>query len=74
MNPNNKPNGKPAPMVKVAGLYKCKRKRDGKTYLTGRASLFSKFLVLPNEEKSADNEPDFWLFAVDSPKEFPKPQ
>jgi hypothetical protein len=74
MNPNPKPNGKPGAMVKVAGLYKCKRKRDGKTYLTGRASLFSKFLVLPNEEKSADNEPDFWLFAVDAPKEFPKPQ
>lgn len=51
--------------VKLCGLYKQKRKRDGKTYLVGRNSFTSKILVLPNEEKKADNEPDFWVFIVE---------
>ncbi len=69
---NQAPNTyKPSPKVKLCGLYKQKRQRDGKTYLTGRVSLFSKFLILPNDKKTADSpayEPDFWLYLVEDEK------
>lgn len=58
----------PAPFgakVKLCGLYKQKRKRDGKTYLVGRNSYSSKLLVLPNDDKKSASEPDFWVFAVE---------
>lgn len=55
----------PSTKVKLCGLYKQKRKKDGKTYLVGRNSYSSKFLVLPNDEKKSDSEPDFWIFAVE---------
>lgn len=55
----------PCHKVKLCGLYKQKRKKDGKTYLVGRNSYSSKFLILPNDEKKSDNEPDFWIFAVE---------
>lgn len=57
--------------VKIAGLYKQKRKKDGKTYLTGKLNFQSRLLILPNEKKQADNEPDFNVFLVpieDKPK------
>lgn len=51
--------------VKLCGLWKQKRKKDGKTYLVGRNSFTSKLLVMPNDDKKADNEPDFWVFVVE---------
>jgi hypothetical protein len=69
-NPNQ--NGyKPQSKVKLCGLYKQKRQRDGKTYLAGRVSYTAKFLCLPNDEKTADSpayEPDYWLFLVEDEK------
>jgi uncharacterized protein (DUF736 family) len=59
-------------LLKIAGLYKQKRKKDGKTYLTGKLNYQSRLLVLPNEKKQADNEPDFNVFLVPI-EEKPKP-
>lgn len=73
-NFNQSPNQngyKPQSKVKLCGLYKQKRQRDGKTYLAGRVSFLSKFLCLPNDQKTADSpayEPDFWLFLVEDEK------
>lgn len=67
-NPTNPKGGSPfAPThkVKLCGLYKQKRKKDGKIYLVGRNSFSSKFLILPNDEKKSDSEPDFWIFAIE---------
>ena len=53
-----------------------KRKKDGKTYLVGRNSFTSKLLILPNDEKASDKEPDFWVFVVEDevkPKNPDKP-
>lgn len=50
--------------VKLTGLYKQKRKKDGKTYLTGKLNYGARLLILPNEKKQADNEPDFNVFLV----------
>ncbi len=63
--------------VKIAGLYKQKRKKDGKTYLTGKLNYQSRLLILPNEKKQADNEPDFNVFLVpieEKPKPTAQPQ
>ncbi len=73
----NKPNGA-APAfhgVKLCGLYKKKRQKDGKTYLMGRCSLLSKVLILSNADKGDDERaPDFFLVLVEDVKEFkPKP-
>lgn len=62
-------------LLKIAGLYKQKRKKDGKTYLTGKLNYQSRLLVLPNDKKTADspaNEPDFNVFLVPV-EEKPKP-
>jgi uncharacterized protein (DUF736 family) len=60
-------------LLKIAGLYKQKRKKDGKTYLTGKLNFATRLLVLPNEKKQADNEPDFNVFLVPI-EEKPKPR
>ena len=60
--------------VKIAGLYKQKRKKDGRAYLTGKLNYGARLLVLPNDKKTPDspaNEPDFNVFLVpieDKPK------
>jgi uncharacterized protein (DUF736 family) len=59
-------------LLKIAGLYKQKSKRTGKTYLTGKLNFQSRMLVLPNDKKQADNEPDFNVFLV-AVEEKPKP-
>jgi hypothetical protein len=64
-------------LLKIAGLYKAKRKKDGKTYLTGKLNYQSRLLVLPNDKKAADNEPDFNVFLVpieEKPKLAPQSQ
>jgi hypothetical protein len=67
-------------LLKIAGLYKAKRKKDGKVYLTGKLNWQSRLLVLPNDKKTADspsNEPDFNVFLVpieEKPKPAPQSQ
>lgn len=65
--------------VKIAGLYKQKRKKDGRAYLTGKLNYGARLLVLPNDKKtesSPANEPDFNVFLVpidDKPKPSAQP-
>jgi hypothetical protein len=47
---------KPAPMVKVAGLYRNERQRDGAEYFTGFMGL-AKVLILPNPERVEGCDP-----------------
>ncbi len=63
-------------MVKIGGLYKKHRQKDGREYLTGRFGFGARLLVLPNDKKTADsppNEPDFNIFVVPI-EEKPKPK
>ena len=61
-------------MVKMAGVYKQKRERDGKTYLVGRLNYGAKLLILPNERAGAPHEADFNVFIVEDVKApTPKP-
>jgi hypothetical protein len=62
--------------VKIMSLYKQKRKKDGRTYLTGKLNYCTRLLVLPNDKKTAEspaNEPDFNVFLVPI-EDKPKPQ
>jgi hypothetical protein len=62
--------------VRIAGLYKQKRKKDGRSYLTGKLNYGARLLVLPNDKKTPDspaNEPDFNVFLVPI-EDKPKPQ
>ncbi len=62
--------------LKIAGIYKKARQKDGRTYLTGKLNYCTRLLVLPNDKKTADspsNEPDFNVFLVPI-EEKPKPQ
>ena len=70
MSQNTKPNAKtkPSPMVKLAGVYKQKRARDGKTYLVGRLNYGAKLLILPNDKVGQPHEPDFNVFIVEDEK------
>jgi hypothetical protein len=64
-------------MIKIGGLYKKHRQKDGREYLTGRFGFGARLLVLPNDRKTADsppNEPDYCIFVVpieDNPKPGP---
>lgn len=57
--------------AKLSGLWKNKDK-NGKTYLSGSAGL-AKFLVLPNDFKKEEKDPDFYLWAV-PPKDKARPR
>ena len=48
-------------MVKLTGLWKQKDK-EGKSFLTGNLNPISKVLVLQNNYKKNDTEPDYFLY------------
>ncbi len=50
--------------IQLTGLYKCKRKKDGRTYLSGKVNRATRLLVLPNDRKEKDSDPDFNVFLV----------
>jgi len=52
--------------TRLTGLWKNKT-RDGKTYLSGKVGL-ARLLVLPNDFKKADKDPDYYAYVVPSEK------
>ena len=49
--------------VKLTGLWK-NESRDGKSYIAGNVSATARLLVLVNERKRADKEPDYIAYLV----------
>jgi len=54
-------------MVKLTGLWKQKDK-EGKSFLTGNLNPISKVLVLQNNYKKNDTEPDYFLYLTQNEK------
>lgn len=49
--------------TKLTGLWKGKDKA-GKTYLSGKVSGTARLLVLPNDFKRTEKDPDFFAYLV----------
>ena len=60
-------------LVRLTGLWKNESKA-GSTYLTGSISASSRLLILPNERKEKDTDPDFIAFMAPQEKREPKPR
>ena len=54
-------------MIKVTGLWKNKGK-DGKLYLSGRLGYSANMLILPNNYKKEEKDPDYNLFITEPKK------
>jgi hypothetical protein len=58
---DNNNNGNP--MIKITGLWKATDK-NGNTYIRGNFSNSTQVLIMKNNFKNSDNEPDYNLFLV----------
>lgn len=54
-------------MITIAGLWERKTK-DGRTYLGGKLGT-ARLLLLPNQYKQKDTDPDYLLLVADKPKQ-----
>ncbi len=59
-------------LLKIAGLYNRRARERARLISTANFNFQSRMLVLPNDKKQADNEPDFNVFLV-AVEEKPKP-
>ncbi len=50
--------------TKLTGLWKNKSKKEGKPYLAGNIGPLARILVLPNDFKKGENDPDYNMFIV----------
>jgi len=57
--------------IRLTGLWKNTDKKDN-TYLSGNLNAITRVTVMPNENKKADRDPDYFLYI--SPKEKDKAQ
>ena len=56
--------------TRLSGLWKNKGK-DGKTYLSGNLSGSARLLVMPNEYKKGEKDPDYFAYLVPVEKKEP---
>ena len=54
-------------MIKESGLWK-NTDKNGKPYLKGSRGLAS-IIVYPNDYKQGENDPDFYLYIAEKPKQ-----
>ena len=54
-------------MIKLTGLWK-KKNDKGQTYLAGSVNGISGVIILPNNYKNTDTDPDFFLFFTQNKK------
>jgi len=50
--------------TKLTGLWKNKSKNKGTTYLAGNLGPLARVIILPNDFKKGDNEPDYNMWLV----------
>ena len=55
-------------MIKIAGLW-AKTSKKGNRYMAGRINAGSKVLLLKNERRQGDNDPEWLLFITDGEKQ-----
>jgi len=48
--------------VKFSGLWK--HDKDGKKFLRGRLNLYTDIVILPNDFKKSEKEPDYIMYFV----------
>ena len=58
-------------LVRLTGLWKSESK-SGSQYLSGSISASSKLLILPNQRKEKDSDPDYIAFMAPNEKKEPK--
>jgi len=54
-------------LIPIAGLWK-RQTKDGKTYLGGKLGG-ARLLLLPNQYKQKDTDPDYVLLVAEKPKQ-----
>ncbi len=57
------------PLLKISGLWE-KTSAKGNRYLVGRLNANVKIVILQNNRKEADNDPDFQLFIQQDEREY----
>lgn len=55
-------------MIKLTGLWKSKTK-DGKPMLSGKLGYNTKLIILPNNYKKKENDPDYNVFLAEYKRE-----
>jgi len=53
-------------LIRVTGLWKTKTKQAGKTMLSGQMGGECRVIILPNDRKQNEREPDYVLFFAPS--------
>ena len=60
-------------LIRLTGLWKSESKSGG-NYLSGSISASSKLLILPNQRKEKDSDPDFIAFMAPQEKKDKEPR